>query len=577
MPKQSEPVTCKRGCQGTFHPKYINQHYKLQHDTCGGCNKVFAGEEISRHHIVCRASVTFTCDECDKAFPRKDLLRKHKRNVHRFCACGEPLKKAHERTCELARASGNVLDVSRLSTITEAASALVLQHEPPTGDESNDNLTTVTTQDFSASTPTASPTDTQAYTHQVAAKLQESRQLIDELLSKGSDGFREAHDAKQFGLILRDADIGTPLTAAEYLTKADTINGPTTEYVICSMDEAELVLRHGPCKLPILVPAAMNPNPRFVGLPWYLSYLESQPALDVHDFGAMFSKQGHQPQQWPSQDATRRFRDPEPGDRAINLLNLAGVKKNAVPECLVNIPDYHIITDVGRSGNGKRMKIGDQPAKRGKRSKGKADGAIPIDLTASTHFQLLATRGAMHLPHVDRHRVITTAFCEDGEKLWVTWPGLHLEDLKKWLDTGVYQANGIALYLEPGSTLVQPGTTLHAPLSLTNVLMMGTMHWHPKSMVRVMEASRFELENPLVTNEEMSSEFRDKVQAILDASEANSGPLTRLSKDELAKCKQELTYFHGGCPCTISCQNCRCKKRGGCDNQCHRGEGCPGG
>ncbi|EEU34546.1 uncharacterized protein NECHADRAFT_88830 [Fusarium vanettenii 77-13-4] len=516
----------------------------LLHETCGGCNKVFAGEEITRHQIVCRAPVTFTCDKCDKAFPRKELLRKHKRNVHRLCACGEPLKRAHERICELARSSGNSLNVSR-----------------PTA------------------SPTASPTDTQAYTHQAAAKLEESRQLIDELLSKGSAGLREGHDAKKFGLILRDADIGTPLTAVEYLAKVDTMNGPTTQYVLCSMDEAELVLRHGPCKLPILVPAAMNtnPNPRFVGLPWYLSYLESQPAIDVHDFGAMYSEQGHQPQQWPSQDATRRFREPEPGDCAINLLNLAGVKKNPVPECLVNIPDYHIITDVSRSGNGKRMKLGDQPPKSGKRSKGKAEGAIPIDLTASTHFQLLATRGAMHLPHVDLHHVITTAFCEDGEKLWVTWPGLHLEDLKKWLDTGVYPANGIALYLEQGSTMVQPGTTLHAPLSLTNVLMTGTMHWHPKSMVRVMEASRFELENPHVTNEEMSGEFRDRVQAILAASEANSGPWTCLSKDELAKCKQELTYFHGGCPCTISCQNCRCKKRGGCDNQCHHGEGCPGG
>lgn len=167
----------------------------------------------------------------------------------------------------------------------------------------------------------------------------------------------------------------------------------------------------------------------------------------------------------------------------------------------MHIPDYHIITDVGRSGNGKRMKHGDQPAKRGKRSKGKAEGDIPIGLTTSKHFQLLATRGAMHLPHVDRHQVITTTFCEDGEKLWMTWPALYLEDIKKWLDTGVYPSNGIALYLEPDSTLVQSGTALHALLSLTNVLMTGTMHWHPKSMVRVMEASKFELENPLVINE----------------------------------------------------------------------------
>ncbi|KAL2669873.1 hypothetical protein Neosp_015170 [[Neocosmospora] mangrovei] len=495
MPKKPEPVSCERGCEGTFHRKYINQHYKLQHETCGGCNKVFAGEEINRHQIVCRALVTFTCDECDKAFPRKELLRKHKRNVHRLGACGEPLKRSHERVCELAKASGNALNVSHPVTIAGAACTLALP--------------TATVQDRSATptaSPTASPTDTQAYIHQVAVKLEESRQLIDELLSKGSAGLREAHDAKKFGLILRDEDIGTPLTAVEYLAKMDAINGPTRQHILCSMDEAELVLRHGPCKLPILVPAAMNtnPNPRFVGLPWYLSYLESQPAIDVHDFGAMYSEQGHQPQQWPSQDATRRFREPEPGDCAINLLNLAGVKKNPVPECLVNIPDYHIITDVSRSGNGKRMKLGDQPAKRGKRSRGKAEGVIPIDLTASTHFQLLATRGVMHLPHVDRHHVITTAFCEDGEKLWVTWPGLHLEDLKKWLDTGVYPANGIALYLEQGSTLIQLGTTLYAPLSLTNVLMTGTMHWHPKSMVRVMEASRFELENPHVTNEEMS-------------------------------------------------------------------------
>lgn len=265
---------------------------------------MFAGEEISRHQIVCRAPVTFTCNECNKAFPRKELLRKHKRNVHRLCACGEPLKKAHERICELASASGNAVGVSRVATTTEAASALAIQHEPPPGDQSNDNLTTITAQDCSAATPTASPTasPTETYKHQGMAKLQESRQLIDELLSKGSAGLREAHDAKQFGLILRNANIGTPQTAAEYLTKVDTINGPTTEYILCSMDEAELVLRQGHCRLPILVPKTMNPNPnpRFVGLPWYLSYLESQPALDVHDFGAMFSEQGHQPQQWPS-------------------------------------------------------------------------------------------------------------------------------------------------------------------------------------------------------------------------------------------------------------------------------------
>jgi hypothetical protein len=54
------------------------------------------------------------------------------------------------------------------------------------------------------------------------------------------------------------------------------------------------------------------------------------------------------------------------------------------------------------------------------------------DLAASQSFVLLAKAGAWSMPHIDRSGVLSSVEGIEGKKLWLTWTGLAIEELRAY-------------------------------------------------------------------------------------------------------------------------------------------------
>ncbi|KAK0628278.1 hypothetical protein B0T17DRAFT_487158 [Bombardia bombarda] len=359
---------------------------------------------------------------------------------------------------------------------------------------------------------------------------------------------------RKYGEILGRCTPGKPITAAQYL--AGEWKGATDHFVVCSSGEARSILAEATPLLPLLIPAELNTQVERLQLDRYLTILETRPTLDVHDFDA----EGDLvvPERLESRYATALFRDESRGP--INLLNLRGYKQNPTPSCLAGLEAYTILDAIQEESEN-----------------GKAPERLLSDLSECARFQLCGNRGAFHLEHIDHHGTLTTTFSDDGEKLWPGWPGLRLEDILEWAQSGELPAGPcVGIYLGPGYLLVQPQAYLHAPLSLTDVLMTGTMHWDSRAMLKVMRLSKMEIQHPHITNEAPAKEFLGKINQIRTLWTQGHPAWPWGSEDELRQFSELVEWFSEGCTCETRCgKGCKCKgNESSCDGRCHPGKSC---
>ncbi|SCN99821.1 uncharacterized protein FFB20_11009 [Fusarium fujikuroi] len=296
---------------------------------------------------------------------------------------------------------------------------------------------------------------------------------------------RTREDVTQIVAILEKCTIQKPLTAKEVLRSRHR-GDLSKRLVVCSEDDAREIFDKGPPCFPILV--AESPTQQRISVDWFLDVLETRASLDVHDFGKNINKKGRVAERVPSSSAIDMFKSRKEtqlkGNQIypLNFLNLNGIKDNAVPGFLANRTDFKIL-DLSCEENGKREYRTES-----------------TDLDESTSFHLLASQGAVHLPHVDHHYVYTTVFNEEGHKLWLMWPGLGIDGLRTWRHTGQVPDGGIPIYIAPGYTLVQPP---------------GTMHWHSSQLHNILRYTKAEIEDPDITNESFSRQFIEKMTIIL--------------------------------------------------------------
>ncbi|KAH7220511.1 uncharacterized protein BKA55DRAFT_743972 [Fusarium redolens] len=169
-----------------------------------------------------------------------------------------------------------------------------------------------------------------------------------------------------------------------------------------------------------------------------LDILSSRDSLDAHDFGKPLEKDddgllSYHPERLPSAKAVELFTErSSSGGLPVNLLNIGCLKENAIPVCFSNDKDYGLM--------------------RTRTDNGKSEKQEWRDLDDCLTFQLLASKGAAHLQHVDRHGVYTTALTEQGKKLWLAWPGLSLEEL----ESRHVPDGGVAILIDEGDMLIQP-------------------------------------------------------------------------------------------------------------------------
>jgi hypothetical protein len=133
-------------------------------------------------------------------------------------------------------------------------------------------------------------------------------------------------------------------------------------------------------------------------------------------------------------------------------------------------------------------------------------------------FNIMGGKGTFSVLHRDHHGVMTTVRSEEGKKLWLSCAQLSWDDILPWAKAcrlsdsaevdSLLPGGAFAISIGPGDLWIQPAGTLHGAYCVTDCLMTGTMSWHEKSMLQVVEASLQELQYPEVTNEPASKDFR---------------------------------------------------------------------
>ncbi|KAF4437805.1 hypothetical protein F53441_12946 [Fusarium austroafricanum] len=387
--------------------------------------------------------------------------------------------------------------------------------------------------------------------------ISDAKNMFDDL-TRAQMGTRAQADANAILGILERVTQGIPKSVKEAskMEPRDPSSTPTAEYILCNLEEAvQLFKDKVPPWMPVVVKGACEDLKTIEG---FLEELKFGDILNFHD-SAEILEEGqtvYAPETMKSEDALALFEQRRNlAGLAMNFLDLFGRKDNSTPKPFANNPDYSLM-GCARDSNGKAEK----PAIR--------------DLISGMTFHLLATKGAGHLPHIDRHGMWTTALCEEGKKLWLQWPNLDLETIK----SREVPHEGIAVLLEKGDMLIQPPNTLHAPLTLEDCLMTGTMHWHSSQLLDILLFTKAAVEDPSITNEGMAAQFVPTMRHILNKWKSGKCKYKWPPEKDMDECFRILEWLDQGCKCKGNCSatksaRCKCKRQNRvCDTRCHFSE-----
>ncbi|RGP63162.1 hypothetical protein FSPOR_8744 [Fusarium sporotrichioides] len=234
------------------------------------------------------------------------------------------------------------------------------------------------------------------YRTRVAQAPDQGKSMYDNLgLSLNHMNSRAQHDSAAMRRYLDKVSAGNVISAAEFLHMDPYCQSGNT-LVVCDIEEARSIFDRAPCLIPILVLKASD-RP-LMQIESFLGILEQRKHLG--DWGRKIRQGGYIPKRMLPETATKLFRKRRNRQfPQINLLNLGLIKANAFPNCLVDNTDFMMIEFVHTTDSRKL----EEPAFN--------------YFHDCTGFHLFATKGAAHLPHIDRHSTYTTAFCKEGKKV----------------------------------------------------------------------------------------------------------------------------------------------------------------
>ncbi|KAI4920228.1 hypothetical protein J4E90_002369 [Alternaria incomplexa] len=326
--------------------------------------------------------------------------------------------------------------------------------------------------------------------------------------------------------VIKTGEDVVPISAKEYELRIQQ-STPNWEnnLIICTSTEARDLLQRLTLQIPLLIPSELN-NSLTLRTLYSAQHYEA-----VLKFRKDASAEAYMDiQDLTSKNITRRLtistalkRMSDPTALPINLLDIRPVRQNLLPWELDNLTDYSILSEATEYGG---MSNHSDPN--------------PSDLSSKTGFALWGKRGVWSFPHVDEHGLYTGVLCESGSKLWFTW-SLSPSEREQWAvsrQAGFqYAPNkpGFPIYLKKGDLLLMPPGTVHAPLSLEDVIMHGVHVWCSKTMVSTAESALLDLRFPMCTNEEPRRELRGKLMHLVRASKARLGPYTWGDHEEFAE------------------------------------------
>ncbi|CVL07187.1 uncharacterized protein FMAN_15316 [Fusarium mangiferae] len=542
-------VPSKKRCETCN--KYFNTHSWSKHTQkcrrCNICNDFCSAKKslFNAHQALCGRDIgrgKHPCRKCGQAFKRRCNRDRHEKICLPCKDCGEwvtpgPTSRAIYRiNCQsrLPRQSSESQPLNQLEAQAQSQGQIYSQIVPPVPAPAGDLI--------------------QSYRSKAEDAVSRMMAMID-ARKNAKSGTRESEDYKSLHKYCRGVSVGRTMSASDYMDLSQSTK-PQDSIIVCTMAEATEIFIKGPPTIPVLIVG--TPNPRPLRIDTFLAWLTCRDTLHVHDFHRPSAK-GRAPIALPSKDAKALLeaRDKVSGP-ALNFLNLRGTKDDAGPECIKNMYDYKCI-ELSYADNGK------------------IEAEVSVgDLDDSTRFQLLASTGAIHLPHIDRHGVFTTVLNEQGEKVWLIWPNLGFEVLKNWDEENKLPTAPIAIHIEEGSYLIQPPSTLHAPVTMKTCLMTGTMHWYSGHLLDITQATCIINEDEKITNEDISDQFIPKMAKLLKLWRENKAPCSWPPLDRYAEAMTALDNLREGCSCKArnvlcgSTSSCKCRKLGlPCFSQCH--------
>lgn len=558
MPNQGKPTFCP-ACWGCFTDGGIRRHILSAHFWCQRCNIVGLHRKIAGHmksHPKIKGRISeclgaCACAACGAAWD--DATARHNcwgegmahpaTEMGRFCAdgCGawlgdrEAARRHHAGCGGIAEelrvripslATEFVMGSRRLATTrpdratpssaTSSRGVSVSGSQTSLGVQTGGSSDTVswggsTSQSPEPQSPDDPPPDADAdpageYVQRAERMFEEARACAartaaSSFMQKGSQMW---HDVDRFRNFLEVCVVGKPLSADEYLAKVRAgMPLEPGEWILCRAEQAREVLSAGPLQRAMLVPQGARQTSTKDDVMAWLD--EQRQQIDVHDQAA---KNPNREVWAPKTMSVDEFRGLMAEDEPwpLNVLSLRAFCDNIIPPCMEDLRHYKvfdtIVADEGAGGSGSGGKYA-------------RDG-----LTGCSSFGLFATRGAISMPHVDQHGVITTATCEFGEKLWLSWTGLPADRLVAYADAFQGEERKIpdwlcvGIAMGPRDILVQPAGTLHALYSLTDVGMSRTMHWARNAMVESARVALLTSQYGNLTNEDMNKCLGNKLERI---------------------------------------------------------------
>jgi hypothetical protein len=184
------------------------------------------------------------------------------------------------------------------------------------------------------------------------------------------------------------------LSYAEYIALTEPPHGAV---LLATMEQAALVLRKGPLRIPVFIPSQFRQE--FFceeSIHTFLQDFHMGQWIMVQDYAKPIGDGDVRSIQ--KTEFMKTFLDPQ--HYPINCLDLAGSTLNPNPLCYLGVPSLHLLAKVATGGHG-----------------GKLHHIRNTDLAASQSFNLLGKAGAWTMPHINRTGVLSSVEGIEGNKL----------------------------------------------------------------------------------------------------------------------------------------------------------------
>ncbi|KAK8110122.1 uncharacterized protein PG998_006579 [Apiospora kogelbergensis] len=411
-----------------------------------------------------------------------------------------------------APASAPALASALVPDITPAP-ALEPGHEKP--DHEPDHEPELAPEPAPASTPASSPaaappvfklTKDQEFSHAVARhqmtaqiRVLQARQGVNNLVDRSpQESLMRISGPRYIQQVLDSCARNTGLAiSAERYEEIINSDGPgfvEGHFAVCRLEEVRhIVDTYGAPKIPPARPRRVES--RVPAAPGHQAAVPIAQVLRPEDRSPLDPK-----------DVERCFTEEDAKLGPINLLDLDSNDVNPVPACLAGLLDLGLYNDLARKGGysgGGGL---------GRMNRGAA-------LKVSTSFKICGQAGVFSEPHGDHLGKITSVLDQQGDKLWPVFSSMVEDASVKWFaqnnplkpppppedqdKLGIW----IPIFLEPGSLLIQPPGTIHAPYSLTDVYCTGTMHIDTRGLLTSIRQALVELDHPEVTNDDPEDSY----------------------------------------------------------------------